>query len=165
MSVWAVVVAALGAAASTAVASAAFKASSRATKISERATAISEKATEIAFENREDALRDGRRKERREFYEAAQRWVTVAKINILGNGTAEFPYEAKQFADLIDSDTAHEIVWWIDNGQRAVIATGSHGSQERDNAYETFRLLFGRYCAAWVRNGKFDWPIYTAPTP
>ena len=72
MSVWAVVVATLGFLASTAVAIAAFRASA--------------KATQIAVENRIDTKEDGRRRERREFYEAAKRWLTGVSRYWMLNG-------------------------------------------------------------------------------
>lgn len=161
-SVWAVVVAAigvvsigvitaLGVLASTAVAIAAFSASAKATK--------------IAVENRVDAQRDGRRRERREFYEVAKEWIAAAELDVIGHGRTEFPHQPKQMADLIDSDTAHDIVWWIDNALRAVVIVGAHGSVDRRNAFDTVALLFGSQGAAWVRWGKFDWQPYTAPPP
>jgi hypothetical protein len=151
MSVWTVVVAVLGFLASTAVAVAAFRASA--------------KATQIAVENRLDARRDGRRLERRQLYDIATKWIAAEGRNVLAHGTAAFPHMVKQTADLIDSDTGHDIVWWIDNGLREVISAGATGSQERKNALETFTLLFGSNAAQWVRRGKFDWAPYTSPPP
>jgi hypothetical protein len=150
MSVWAVVVAALGFVASTVIAVAAVNASRQ--------------ATNLAQANRVYDERTGRRLERREYFEVAQKWLAAARPNATGHGTVESPSLLEQTAHVIGSDTALKITKWIDDGQNAVIASAPAGSPGLKDAWDAFAANFGSRGALWVRNGEYSkkpWPPYT----
>lgn len=151
MSVWAVVVSLLGVVASTAVAIAAFRASSR--------------ANQIAIQNRADSISDGRRFERRGFYDAATMWLHNQESNLVQRDAAPYPDELSRLAHVINSDTAPKLATWLWNGARVVVAEGGPGTAERKNAYNSLVQTFGDHCALWVKDASrnHQWPPFTLP--
>ena len=149
MSVWAVIVAALGVAASTAVAIAAFRASSR--------------ANTIAIQNRDDVINDGRRHERREFYDAGMAWLEQEKSNLVSHGIAYFPHRLLRLAHLLNSDTAPKLANWLWEGARLVAAQGVSASPPRKVVYAKLVQAFGDECALWVKDASkhYEWPPFT----
>lgn len=151
MSVWSVVVAACGVVASTAVAIAAFTASYRANK--------------IAIQNREDSDSDGRRHERREFYEVSMKWLEVQKPNLVSHGVAYYPHDLSRLANLIRSDTAHKLVKWMYDGARIVAAQETSSTPDRKATFAAFLQTWGDQCALWVKDAEKNhkWPPFTLP--
>ena len=153
MSVWAVVVAAFGVAASTAVAVAAFWASAR--------------ANDIAIQSRLDSISDGRRHERREFYDAAMKWLEVEKPNLVSHGVPYYPHGLSRLAHVIDSDTAPTLARWLWEGARLVSARGTSASHDRKAAYDALVQVFGDQCALWVKDASKNkkWAPFDLPAP
>jgi len=153
MSVWAVVAAALGVLASTAVAFAAFRASAQ--------------ANNIAIQSRADSISDGRRHERREFYDAGIKWLDTEKPNLVSHGVAYYPHGLSRLAHVINSDTAPKLATWLWEGARLVSAQGSSASPERKGAYDALAQSFGDQCALWVKDAEknYKWPPFAVPAP
>ncbi len=151
MSVWAVVVAAVGAVASTAVAVAAFRASSR--------------ANQIAIQNRVDSIDDGRRHERREFYEVGMTWLAAERANLVSLGVGSYPHVLGRLSHLIDSTTAPKLTKWLWEGAMTVAAEGPSASPERTAAYDALVQAFGDSCALWVQDAKknYQWAPFAVP--